>query len=102
MANKKIEIYLHGYHLGTLAYDREKDLYSYNSNLKEEEKFKTKHRIELVEYNLWGSKDFQTSQMPRVFLKDVENMKNRNDILKGLKLPEKPVAFEEFFHGAPP
>lgn len=97
MSNKKLEIFLHGFHLGTLSYDRKNDLYTYNSDLKEEEKFKAKFHYELEDYDLWGSKNLQSKQIPAVFGMDVANIKIRSDILKGLKLPEKPVAFDYLY-----
>ena len=97
MANKKIEIYLYGYHLGTLAYDREEKLYTYNSNIKEEEKFKSRFHYELEDYDLWGSKNLKTKEMPKVFAMDVANIKIREDILCKLKLPEKPVSFDYLY-----
>ena len=97
MANKKIEVFLRGYHLGTLSYDREKDVYTYNSDLKEEEKFKARFYYQLEDYNLWGSENVKSGRIPAVFGADVANIKIRSDILKHLNLPEKPADFDYLY-----
>lgn len=94
MANKKIEVFLHGCNLGTLTYNEKSKTYTYNSNIKEEEKFKLKHRPELFSYNLWGSKNAVYYDMPELFKKEVNQIVSRQDIMRDIKADENMHPFE--------
>lgn len=91
---RQLKIFLRGVNVGILSYDEASGVFTYNSNIEEEQKFCKVHHKSLEDYDLWGSVDLKTQAMPEVFDYIVKEIKNRDDILKVLKVSRATKPFD--------
>ena len=79
-----VELYFKDKKLGTLNYDG--NIYTYDSNIENENYAKNNYFLNLTDYNLYGSNLKKSQNLFNFFKKIVIQVKKRKDLLQMLKI----------------
>ena len=87
-----VELYFKDKKLGTLNYDG--NIYTYDSNIENENYAKNNYFLNLTDYNLYGSNLKISQNLFNFFKKIVIQVKKRKDLLKMLQITNNDTDFD--------
>ena len=87
-----VELYFKDKKLGTLNYDG--NIYTYDSNIENENYAKNNYFLNLTDYNLYGSNLKISQNLFNFFKKFVIQVKKRKDLLKMLQITNNDTDFD--------